>query len=272
MTLFEQLELQSPVVKQPKPEGRRYAGNPPVSPDSQCFDVSAAWYNHPEPFSGQLSRPMTPPSALLPYEVRGLSHYSSTDSSSSALDSDRVRPRYSCCCPILEQSGSNTETNEYCVCTDIAFERDRPDTQSLNSAEILKARTHKFPTCRRRRCSLFYEPTSLSADKRMEPLGQLSKPLGKRWALNSYKDPYFPGTEERLSGHEVSLGEWERFCLVQKDRSELWIKKERLSSHSISQDQDNEVGRGHSERHLAVTMGGSLTRAPTYTRVAADIG
>jgi len=174
MTLFEQLELQSPVVKRPKLEGRRYSGNSPVSPDSPCFDVSA---------------PITPPSVLLPHEVSDLSHFSSTDSSSSALDNDRVRPRYSCCCPIPEQSGSNTETNECCVCTDIAFERDRPDTQSLKSAEILKARTHKFLTHRCRYCSLFYEPTSLSADKAMEPLGQLSKPLEKRWALNSYEDP-----------------------------------------------------------------------------------
>jgi hypothetical protein len=271
MTLFEQPELQSSVVKRPKPEGRRYSGNPPVSPDSQCFDVSAAWYNHPGPFSGQLSGPTTPPSALLPYEVRDLSHHSLIDPSSCTLSNDRVRPRYSCCCPIPEQSGSNTETNECCVYTDVAFGRDRPDTQSLNSAEISKARTHKFPTHHHRRCSLFYEPTSLSADKGMEPLGQLSKPLGTRWALNSYEDPNFPGAEEQLSGHKVSLGEWERFCLVQKDRSELWIKKERLSSHSISQDQDNEVGSGHSERYLAVTMGGSPTRAPKYTRVTADI-
>lgn len=217
-------------------------------------------------------QPITPPSALLPHEVSYFSDNSSTDSSSSALDNDRVRPRYSCGCPIPEQSGSNTETNECCVCTDIAFERDRPDTQSLNSAEILKARTHKFPTHRHRRSSLFYEPTSLSADKAMEPLGQLSKPLEKGWALNSYEDPCYAGAKERLSGRrKVSLGEWERFCLVQKDRSELWIKKERLSSHPISQDQDNEVGRGHSERYLAVTMGGSPTRAPKYTRVAADI-
>jgi hypothetical protein len=256
MTLFEQLELQPPVVKRPKLEGRRYSGNPPISSDSQCFDVSA---------------PITPPSAILPHEVSDLSHHSSTDSSSSALDNDRGRPRYSCCCPIPEQSGSNTETNECCVCTDTAFERDRPDAQSLNSAEILKARTHKFPTHRRRRCSLFYEPTSLSANKAMEPLGQLSKPLEKRWALNSYEDPYVPGAGEQLYGHKVSLGEWERFCLVQKDRSELWIKKERLSSHPISQDQDNEVGREPSERHLTVAMGGSPTRAPKYTRVTADI-
>jgi hypothetical protein len=272
MTLFEQLELQSPVVKRPKPEGRRYSSNPPVSLDSQCFDVSAAWHIHPEPFSGQPSRPITPPSVLLPHEVRDLSHHSSTDSSSSTLGNDRVRPPYSCCCPVPEQSGSNTETNECCICTDIAFERGRPDTQSLNSAEILKAGTHKFPTRHHRRCSLFYEPTSLSADKGMEPLGQLSKPLGEKWALNSCSDPYFPGAEERLSGHKVSLDEWERFCRVQKDRSKLRIKKERLSSRSISQDQDNEVGRGDSERYLAVTMGGSLTRAPKHTMVTADIG
>ena len=105
----------------------------------------------------------------------------------------------------------------------------------------------------------------------MEPLGQLSEPLGTMWALNSHEDPNFPGVDERLSGHKVSLGEWERFCLVQKDRSELWIKKEKLSSRSISQDQDNEVGRGNSERDLAVTMGSSPTRAPKYTRVTVDI-
>jgi hypothetical protein len=271
MTLFEQLGLQSSVVKRPKPDGRRYSDNPPVSPDSQCFDANAARFNHPGPFSGQLSRPVNPPSALLPQEVRGLSHHSSVDSSSSALDNDRGRPRYSCCCSIPERSGSNAEINECCVSTDVPFERDRPGAQSLNSAEILKARTHKFPTRHHRRCSLFCEPTSLSADKGMESLGQLSKPLGKRRALNSYEVPCFPGAEERLSGHEVSLGEWERFCLVQKDRSELRIKKERLSSRSISQGQDNEVGRGHSERDLAVTIGSSPTRAPKYTRVAVDI-
>ena len=271
MTLFEQLELQSQVVKRPKPEGRRYSDNPPVSPDPQCFDVSAPWFNHPKPFNGQLSRPIAPPSALLPQEVRGLSHHSSVDSSSSALDNDRGRPRYSCYCSIPEQSGSNTETNECYVSTDIAFERDCPDTQSLNSAEILEARTHTFPTRHHRCCSLFYEPTSLSADKGVEPLGQLSKPLGKGWALNSYEDPCFPGAEEQLSRHKVSLEEWESFCRVQKDRSKLRIKKERLSSHSISQDQDNEVGKGHSERDLAVTMGSSPTRAPKYTRVTVDI-
>lgn len=271
MTLFEQLEPQSSVVKRPKPEGRRYSDNPPISPDPRCFDVSAAWFNRPRPFSGQLSRPITPPSALLPHEVRGLSHHSSADSSSSALNNDRGRPRYSCSCSIPEQSGSNTVTNGCCVSTDIAFERDRRDTQSLNSAETPKARTHKFPTRHHRLCPLFYEPASLSTDKGMEPPGQLPKPLGKRWALNSYEDPCSPGAEERLSGDKVSLEEWERFCLVQKDRSELRIKKERLSSHSISQDQDNEVGRGHSERDLAVTMGGSPTRAPKYTRVTVDI-
>jgi hypothetical protein len=271
MTLFEQLGLQSSVVKRPKPDGRRYSDNPPVSPDSQCFDVSAAWFDHPGPLSGQLSRPITTPSAPLPHEVRGLSHHSSADSSSSTLDNDRGRPRYSCCCSIPERSGSNTETNECCVSMDVAFERDRPNAQSLNSAEILKARTHKFPIRHHRHCSLFCEPTSLSAGKGMEPLGQLSKPLGKRRALNSYEDPCFPGPEERLSGRKVSLEEWERFCLVQKDRSELWIKKEKLSSRSISQDQDNEVGRGNSERDLAVTMGSSPTRAPKYTRVTVDI-
>jgi hypothetical protein len=269
MTLLEQPELQSSIVARPKSEGGRYSGNPPVSPDSQCFDVSAAWYNHPGPFNGQLSRPINPP---LPHETRDLPrHHPSIDSSSSVLDNDRARPRYSCCCPIPEQSSSNTETNECCICTDIASERDRPDTQNLNSAEILKARTHQFPTRRHRRCSLPYEPTSLSADKGMEPLGQPSKPLGTRWDLNSYEDPYLPGSEERLSRHKVSLGEWETFCLLQKDRSELRIEKERLSPHSISQDQDNEVGRGHSERYLAVTMGDSPTRAPKYTRVTADI-
>jgi hypothetical protein len=271
MTLFEQLEFQSPVVKRSKPEGRRYSDNPPASPDPRFFDVSAAWFNHPRPSGGQLSRPITPPSALLPHEVRGLSHHSSADSSSSALNNDRGRPRCSCSCSIPEQSGSNAVTNGCCVSTDIASERDRPDIQSLNSAEILKARTHKFPTRHHRRCSLFYEPASPSADEEMEPPGQLPKPLGKRWALNSYEDPCSPGAEERLSGDKVSLEEWERFCLVQKDRSELRIKKERLSSHSISQDQDNEVGRGHSERDLAVTMGGSPTRAPKYTRVTVDI-
>jgi hypothetical protein len=271
MTLFERPEFQSPAVKRPKPEGRRYSGNPPVSPDSQCFDVSAAWYNHPGPFGGQLSRSTTPPSTLLPYEVRDLSHHSLTDSSSCTLDNDRVRPHYSCCYLIPEQNGSNTEINECRVCKDVAFKRDRPDTQSLDSAEILKASTHKFQTHRHRRCSLFYEPTSLSADKGMEPLGQLSKSLGTRWALNSHEDSNFPGVDERLSGHKVSLEEWEKFCLVQKDRSELRMKKERLSSHSISQDQDNEAGSGHSGRCFAVTMGGSPTRAPKYTRVTADI-
>jgi hypothetical protein len=289
MTPFEQQEPPSPETKRPKLEKRQYSGNPPTSPGSQCFDISAAWYNHPGPFSVQAIRPITPHPVLLRHEVPELSHHSST--ASSASEKDRGPPHCHRCGPISELSELNIQTSDCCVCANIARERERPNTPAPSPADVFNPRSHALLNHHHRRHSLFYEPIPLSVDKGVEPLRLLVNPIGQESTAievesnpleeesnllegesnpleqeakpleeaHGYENPYYPGAEEQLSRPRVSLEDWEIFCRVQNARSELWLENEKASSASASQVQGKEVERGRSperrkEHHTKTTF------------------
>lgn len=262
MTPFEQREASLPEVKRSKLEKRRYSGNPPVSPASYYFDISAS--NHPGPFNVQAIRPASPNPVLLRHEMPGPSHNSSTDS--AGAEKDRDPPPCYRCGPIFEQSVLHTQANDCCVCVGIAHEREGRSAQTPGSVDMFNPRCHALQNHRHRQHSLFDRPIQLNADKELGPLGQLFNPLEQESTpievksepleeecnrleadsksleyeampleeAHGYEDPYYPGAEERLSGHRVSLDDWDDFCRVQKARSELWLENEKASSNSTS--------------------------------------
>jgi len=194
MTPFEEEdEPVSPAFQLSHLEHSKHSSKPAVSPDSQCFDVSAAWWNHPQPVAphtlgpmtphpvllrhNQTVNPLTPHPVLLRNEVPELTHRHSSGSSTS--QGDDVLTHCSSCHLLRAQSSSIAEANCWHICADIARERECPDTQSPSSADVAEARSHEPSKHHRRRHSLFYEPGSNNTDNGKEALHQDLTPLGQ---------------------------------------------------------------------------------------------
>lgn len=188
MTPYEEEDKVSPEIKASRIEHQKHSSKPSISPGSEHFDVSAAWYNHPGPFvlktvqgmtphpaqlrhdqmvnkmtphqvlsrHDQRNHAMTPHPVLLRHEVPELVHRSSSSSSTCKAEEEITH------CPScgLRSARSVSVSEQHCnICSDIQRERQCPDTQSPDLTDIINARSHEPQAHHHRRHSLFYEPS-----------------------------------------------------------------------------------------------------------------
>jgi hypothetical protein len=141
-----------------------------VTPDSEYFDISAAWYNHPEPYTSQPLNPLSSPSQ---HKVPELSYHDSTNSTASIAEGVST---HCPSCGLISSSGGLLAENRFShICADIAREQECPDTHSPSLAERRASLSRHSPTHHRRRHSSLYEPASQETALHLEPLEQKHK-------------------------------------------------------------------------------------------------
>ena len=141
-----------------------------ATPDSGYFDISAAWYNHPEPYTSQPSKPPSPPSQNKTPE---LSHHYPTNSTASMAEG--VFTQCPGCGLIFSPGGLLAEKSSSHICADSAREQECPDTHSPSAAERRASLSRNSPTHHRRRHSSLYEPASKETALHFELLEQKHK-------------------------------------------------------------------------------------------------
>jgi hypothetical protein len=142
-----------------------------ASPNSEYFDISAAWYNHAEPYIAQPRTAFSmPPRSKFPEP----SHQNSADSTSSIVEGISIH--CSSCGLISAPSGALPETRFSHTCADIAREQECPDTHSPSVAERRASVSRNSPTRHRRRHSSLYEPVPQETALHFESLKQKHKP------------------------------------------------------------------------------------------------
>jgi hypothetical protein len=141
-----------------------------ATPDSGYFDISAAWYNHPEPYTSQPPNPLSSPSQ---HKTPELSHHYPTNSTASIAEG--VSTQCPSCGLIFSPGGLLAEKKSSHICADSACEQECPDTHSPSPAERRASLSHNSPTHHRRRHSSLYEPASKETALHFELLEQKHK-------------------------------------------------------------------------------------------------
>ena len=202
-TPFEENETNKPVfiLNQAIPNHyeAKNSSHPSISPDSQCFDVTAAWYNHPGAFTNMSVAPMIPHSTLLRHDqhahaktprptplrhdqpahqrtphpllskIEEPEHKHQAFSSTVSQELEDI-PRCSRC-HLLRANSVRSIPEGTCsqMCADIAHERNCPDTLCPTSKDVIEEKSHENPKHLYRRHSLLYENNPHPADKNVLP-------------------------------------------------------------------------------------------------------
>ena len=274
MTPFE--EEEDPVSSSPaldQLERSKHSSKSNIGADSQFFDVSAALYSHPQTVAAltphqvlsrydQPASPLTPHPVLLRNQVPELIHRHS--SGSSSLE-DIDNPMHCPSCGLRRaQSSSFTEEKHCRICADITRERECPDTQSPNLADVAEARSHEPSKHFHRRHSLFYEPSSNDTNKAIEALKQDLTPQGQESMsldaepaqlehAHDYKDTYYSGAEERLLRQKAREEERRKRHRVQKARQQMLFGDARVASDVVEEISTNEAECRQATDHPEVT-------------------
>jgi hypothetical protein len=158
----------SPVLRLSQSETQNNYAKTTASPDSEYFDISAAWYNHPEPYTIQPLVPLSIPSRQ---KVSDLTHRYSVDSSIVEGVSTHCSS-----CGLISPPGPLVENRFSHICADIAREQECPDTHSPSVAERRASLSRNSPNHHRRRHSSLYEPPSQETALHFELLEQQHRP------------------------------------------------------------------------------------------------
>jgi hypothetical protein len=160
----------SPVIRLSQSETHHDYAKTTASPDSEYFDISAAWYNHPEPYTTPPVVPISKPSR---HHVPELSHHYSTSSSSSIVEGV---PTHCSSCGLISSPVELLAENRFShICADISREQECPDTHTPSLAERRASISRNSPTYNRRRHSSLYEPASQEPALHFELLELKSK-------------------------------------------------------------------------------------------------
>lgn len=187
------------VARSPQSETPSHHAKTPASPTSEYFDITAAWYNHPQPYTAQ---PLSPGSASSRHKVPELTHRYSADSAHSVVEG--VSTHCSSCGLAFSPAALVAEDKFSHLCADIAREHECPDTHRPSPAERRASLSRRWSAHHQRRHSSLHEPlASQGTAPHSEPLQQHHEP-GQQQEPGSQERESNPLAEEADSTEQAS--------------------------------------------------------------------
>ena len=176
----------SSVARSPQPETPSHHAKPTASPTSEYFDITAAWYNHPQPYTAQS---LSLGSASSRHKVPELTHGYFAESAHSIVEG--VSTHCSSCGLAFSPTALAADDKFSHLCADIVREHECPDTHRPSPAERRASLSRRWSARHQRRHSSLYEPlASQGTAPHSEPLTQQHHGPGQ---------PQEPGSRERES-------------------------------------------------------------------------